>query len=318
MSSGLTGIACTDEQRLWNVGTKRNLGPKRLMDITFSHHRATDVLQMPEVIPKNVPLPPTPSFFTQNELREGLKHLQLPVSSLLQKCLSAVQRQEPEPSASLPHADHDGTNICQRCMSFYNSFVAIDPNKCTALELETLKQSSSHLWHDSRKIRITASTAKKVPIRGNPQTFVREHLYPRFHGNAATHHGLESEAYALQWLEGYGVSISRRGTVVCASEPWLSASPDGVLNSEELLEIKCPFLKSDESLEDLFRSQRYDVKMKEGTPQLQPNGPRGFYVQVQLGMFCTGLKACKLLIWVPSQQVLLHVPYNEQFCGRWN
>lgn len=101
---------------------------------------------------------------------------------------------------------------------------------------------------------------------------------------------------------------------MCASEPWLSASPDGVLNSEELLEIKCLLLKSDESLEDLFRSQRYDVKMVEGTPQ--PNGPRGVYVQVQLGMFCTGLRACKLLIWVPSQQVLLNVPYNEQFCAK--
>ncbi len=55
---------------------------------------------------------------------------------------------------------------------------------------------------------------------------------------------------------------------MCASEPWLSASPDGVLNSEELLEIKCPLLKSDESLEDIFRSQRYDVRMVEGTPQL--------------------------------------------------
>lgn len=316
MSSGLTGIACTDEQRLWNMGTQRNLCPKRLMDITFSHHRATDVLQMPEVMPKNVPLPPTPSFCTQDELREGLKHLQLPVSSLLHKCRSAVQGQEPGHPASSPHADHDGTNNCQRCMLFFDSFVAIDPNKCTALEHVTLEQSSSHLWHDSRKVRITASTAKKVPIRGNPQTFIREHLYPRFHGNAATHHGLESEASALQWLEGCGFTVSRRGTVVCASEPWLSASPDGVLNSEELLEIKCPLPKSDESLEDLFRSQRYDVRMVEGKPQLQPNGPRGFYMQVQLAMFCTGLRACKLLIWIPSQQILLHVPYNEQFCAK--
>lgn len=134
------------------MGTQRNLCPKRLMDITFSHHRATDVLQMPEVMPKNVPLPPTSLFCTQDELREGLKHLQLPVSSLLHKCLSAVQGQEPGHPASSPHADHDGTNNCQRCMLFYDRFVAIDPNKCTASEHVTLEQSSSHLWHDSRKV----------------------------------------------------------------------------------------------------------------------------------------------------------------------
>lgn len=135
-------------------------------------------------------------------------------------------------------------------------------------------------------------------------------------GMQQLYHGLESEASALQWLEGCGFTVSCRSTVMCASEPWLSASPDRVLNSEELLEIKFPLLKSDESLENQFRSQRYDVRMEKGTPQLQPNGPRGFYMQVQLAMFCTGLRACKLLIWVPSQQVLLHVPYNAQFCDK--
>ena len=105
------------------------------------------------------------------------------------------------------------------------------------------------------KIHITASSAKRVPVRASPEKFLQEHLYPRFHGNAATRYGKESELVASQWLEGCGYSVSRRGTVVSAEEPWLSASPDGVLNTEELLEIKCPVLgKSFESLEDLFSS----------------------------------------------------------------
>lgn len=45
------------------------------------------------------------------------------------------------------------------------------------------------------------------------------------------------------------------------------------MNSEKLLEIKCPLLKNDESLEDLIRSQKHNVKMVKGTPQLEPNGP---------------------------------------------
>ncbi|KAL7878385.1 hypothetical protein AOLI_G00093590 [Acnodon oligacanthus] len=64
-------------------------------------------------------------------------------------------------------------------MSFYETFVAIAPGKCQTLEQITQEQSASHLRHDSRKVRITASTAKKVPIRGNPQHFLREHIYPR-------------------------------------------------------------------------------------------------------------------------------------------
>lgn len=106
-----------------------------------------------------------------------------------------------------------------------------------------------------------------------------------------------------------------KGTMLCPEEPWLSASPDEILESGELLEIKCPLLKTDETLETLM-SLKYDVKLVGGVPQLLKNGPRGFFVQVQLGMLCTGLRACKLLLWTPSQQVMLHVPFDEEFCSR--
>ncbi|KAK6310391.1 hypothetical protein J4Q44_G00184460 [Coregonus suidteri] len=36
--------------------------------------------------------------------------------------------------------------------------------------------------------------------------------------------------------------------------------------------------------------------------ELQHNGACGYYMQVQMGMFCTGLERCKLLVWAPSEQ----------------
>ena len=42
VTTGKTGLACTDEQRRWNAGTVRNIEPKGLRDINFSHHRAGD------------------------------------------------------------------------------------------------------------------------------------------------------------------------------------------------------------------------------------------------------------------------------------
>lgn len=313
MSNGLTRLASTVEQRLWNVGTQRNLVPKLLGHISFSHHKPTDAYQAPEVRPNVLPLPPTPIFHSQDELRDGLKHLKLPPSSLLFKCVNATPHIETPQASAEAHATHDGINSCQRCSTFYESFVALSPEKTNSLEQLTQEQSSSHLWHDARKIRITASSAKKVPVRGNPLNFLQHHIYPRFHGNEATRHGVAGEALAVKWLEECGFTVARSGTVLCPSEPWLSASPDGLLNTGELLEVKCPFLRDGEDLEGVFQ-KRFDVKMVDGVPQLQPNGPRGFYTQVQLGMFCTSLRACKLLIWSASKQILLHVPYNEAFC----
>ncbi|KAL2103352.1 hypothetical protein ACEWY4_000220 [Coilia grayii] len=312
VSNGLTGVASTDEQRIWNTGTQQNLAPKLLVDIAFSHHKPTDAYQTPEVRPNLLPLPPTPIFHTHDELRNGLKHLKLPQSSLLFKCVNATVSQEPPQASAEVHAVHDGTSSCQRCGYFYETFVAFSPETAKTLEQLTREQTASHLWHDSRKVRITASTAKKVPVRANPLSFLQHHIHPRFHGNEATRHGVAGEVLAVQWLEECGFTVARSGTVLCPSEPWLSASPDGFLNTGELLEVKCPLLKENEDLQDAL--SRCDMKMVDGLPQLQPNGSRGFYTQVQLGLFCTRLRGCKLLVWSASKQILFDVPYDETFC----
>ncbi|KAG0425314.1 hypothetical protein HPB47_027505 [Ixodes persulcatus] len=63
-----------------------------------------------------------------------------------------------------------------------------------------------------------------------------------FHGNAATRHGQMYEPVARQaFIVKTGFTVSLCGTVVCSEEPWLSATPDGIIESENaILEIKCP------------------------------------------------------------------------------
>ncbi len=69
---------------------------------------------------------------------------------------------------------------------------------------ETQLQSASQLWHDARKLRLTASTAKRVPAT-NPQKFLNECLYPTFTGNTATKYGKENEEKAIQLMVGKGL-----------------------------------------------------------------------------------------------------------------
>lgn len=105
-------------------------------------------------------------------VRESLIHLKLPVGSLLHKCANAVPRKEPSQPASQTHGEHDGTNNCQKCDVFYCNFVELDSSRYAALKQMTIEQSASHLWHDSRRIRITASSARKVPVRADPAKFI--------------------------------------------------------------------------------------------------------------------------------------------------
>ena len=69
------------------------------------------------------------------------------------------------------------------------------------------------------------------------------------------------------------------------------------------------------SLTELFSGKFTDVKLVDGVPQLEPKGASGYYMQVQIFMFCTGLERCKLLVWASSEQVFIDVPFDVKFCA---
>jgi len=48
------------------------------------------------------------------------------------------------------------------CIQLYNNEVVIDASVAKVLEEKTREQSSSDLWHNQRKLRITASIMKEV------------------------------------------------------------------------------------------------------------------------------------------------------------
>ncbi len=235
MSKGLTGISCTDEQRHWNSGTHRNLAPKRLAEISFKHQRFTDDLPETSAAVSQSSSSPSPSFMSHSELRKTLSEVHIPVGSLLHKCMSAEPENQLAGTTQMePHGEHGPELQCHKCMSFYHTYVELDEGKLNSLENVTKTQSASHVWHDARKLRVTASSAKKVPFRVStkPDNFLREHLFPRFHGNSATRYGQENEELARAWIESTGYAVEKRGMVVSRKEPWLSASPDGILTPQ--------------------------------------------------------------------------------------
>ncbi len=136
--------------------------------------------------------------------------------------------------------------ICSKCKAFYTKYIELNSDQAAELEIQTQNQSLSEVWHSARQMRITASSAKCVPVRAttNPDKFMREHLFPTFRGNAATKYGSEKEATARSLLVEKGLQVSHSGIRVSLTEPWLSASPDGIVNGMELLEIKCPVPKN--------------------------------------------------------------------------
>ena len=77
----------------------------------------------------------------------------------------------------------------------------------------------------------------------------------------------------------------------------VGASPDGIINNDTVLEIKCPFSLRNELLPQ-FKSI-----------ESQPH----YYAQLQLEMACTGLKQVHFYQWNQYSDSLEIVPFNQQW-----
>lgn len=275
---------------------KKNVGMRKAKDINFNHHRPYHIYPGPSESSVHESTT-APKIFKNH--REFITHsnssvmaplFQLQTNGLLQLSYRAdvdsskagSSKHDPALSNTLCHTEHSTTLTCLKCTQFYESYIKVSPAQAATLMEETRMQSASQLWHDARKLRLTASTAKRVPKRSttDPQKFLNEHLYPTFTGNTATQYGKENEVNVTTLLESRGHTVEKRGLVVHPDHPWLGASPDGILDLTQLLEIKCPF-KSSMSLAEFLGRPNGDIKiLGDGQYLILPKGKDGYYLQV--------------------------------------
>lgn len=176
----------------------------------------------------------------------------------------------------------------------------------------TVEQGNSKWLYNSRRIRITASSANTriVPIREitNPDNFIWEHVYPTFKGNMFTKHDQEWNKSKTRnegkWYHYYWCRLQMNHGLVFH---WMIS----LILIIFLLEIKCPFLKNDSKLDNLLNSGKYDV-FDSGTLILKPNGHRGYYLRVQLTMHVSGIEQCKLVIWSSSEYRIVYIQYDSK------
>ena len=294
----MTGTACTDVQRKWNTGAKRNVGLVKAKHINFRRHRRQDTYPHPSRPEQNNSTPSRRLFSNHEDFKTHINSsIMAPLYQLQNHgIIQLAYRADVEPSTGPNqdselqienHTDHSTHLTCRKCSVFYQSYIALSPNQISTLEMDTKTQSRSQVWHDARRLRLTASTVKRVPKRHttDPQKFLNEHVYPTFTGNTATKYGSDNEVRVITLLESRGHDVHNKGLVVHPDHPWLAASPDGILDGTKLLEIKCPF-KSLMSLEEFLTRPNGDIKiLDDGKYLVLPNGRAGYYLQVSRVVF---------------------------------
>ncbi|CAG2253607.1 unnamed protein product [Mytilus edulis] len=318
--NSMTGVSCTDETAKWNRGTTRNIEPKPLVSIQLKKTKLGENTMGNENVPG---LRDTPFYVSKEEFKEAVNASpMLPVfeikGTIMNKSFKSNPSVRTQESIEQVHGEHNDLSSCAKCVQFLSKYVFLTASQVVRLQTETTLQSKSLLWKDCRKLRITASSAHKVPVKETTDStnFIREHLHPKFVGNKFTKHCQQGEIDAKVYLNSNGHQVQEKGICVSQQENWLSASPDGIFDGQTLLEIKCPVPSSSWStLDQLFESGKYDVgKDENGDLVVKEKGSRGIYLQVQLTLYCTGLKQCKLLVWLGvDEHKYIDILYNETY-----
>lgn len=167
-----------------------------------------------------------------------------------------------------------------------------------------MEKQRSKEWFAKRVGRVTGSNVGAI-LGLNPyktaddvlREMVRAYhgAESEFTGNVATSHGTfhEDGAQAEYEMET-GNKVQECGLIVHPDYDWLAASPDGIIDGEGILEIKCPYGK------------RKDERPEFKTLEEQEH----YWAQVQIEMACSESHWAHFFQWAPKGTKLETVIYD--------
>jgi putative phage-type endonuclease len=169
-----------------------------------------------------------------------------------------------------------------------------------------MHEQRSNEWFQARKNRVTGSEVGAIlgyspflKVEDVMRRKVREyHGAPNeFEGNQATQWGTTNESGAIVEYE------METGNKVISTgfyeyEDWLGASPDGLVDADGLIEVKCPFG---------LRNEEAPVPFKTAKDQMH------YWAQMQVQMHVTRRSWCDFYQWTPNETKLEKVLYDADF-----
>ncbi|KAJ8913309.1 hypothetical protein NQ315_010977 [Exocentrus adspersus] len=124
------------------------------------------------------------------------------------------------------------------------------------------------------------------------------------------YYGVTNESHVLKDLSVLiKLTITPCGMFVHPVYHFLAATPDGLLGSEGLVEIKCPSSASDLTPESAIHQRKITFWNKEG----QINKNHNYYHQVQGQLQVTGRSYCVFAVWTPLGLKYETILKDEEF-----
>ena len=190
----------------------------------------------------------------------------------------------------------------------------VNSERSLEIEKSTREQSSSLKWFKERKFRLTASKfgeILKCTENRDLSKFCEELFSPPSLSSPAVVHGKTYESVAIEEFEKvFGTKVFRCGLFVNEAFPNYAATPDGVIDDNTILEVKCPFNarldKISESKSISFLERRDD-----GVLHLKPS--HSYFAQIQDQLAISKRKSCIFLVYTFKDLQIFQVDYDSYF-----
>lgn len=177
----------------------------------------------------------------------------------------------------------------------------------------TVGQRDKQDWHDHRKGRLTASNfgcvlkAKRI----TPSLLKRLRGEYKLDGVKAVQHGVSNEREGVKAFEKKtGEKVEQSGLFLSRSGI-LGASPDGLVGTCSLLEVKCPYRERNLTLEEAVLNKDFCLQREGGIYSLKQD--HVYWHQVQGQLHISGRTTCHFVVWTTKDVVIIPIPYDDSW-----
>ncbi|XP_076381283.1 uncharacterized protein LOC143260253 [Megalopta genalis] len=185
------------------------------------------------------------------------------------------------------------------------------------IERDTVEQNKSHEWHTYRSKLLTASNFGKVCRRRKTTkcgNLVKSLLYPNILQLPAIEYGRQCENIAREQLaKEEDVEIRKCGLFIDAEIPFLGATPDGIIDDDGIVEIKCPKTAEKFSPEEAIKNIQPLRRIFEDDAGTALRRTHHYFYQVQGQLHITGRQYCLFCLWTPKGMKTIKVTKDDTF-----
>ncbi|CAI6370821.1 unnamed protein product [Macrosiphum euphorbiae] len=193
----------------------------------------------------------------------------------------------------LPVEENMSKETLQKLKEDFISSLRLDRSGRLNIETLTRQQANSQIWHSERRNRLTTSNF----------------------GRVATYYGKATEPEAIVALENIlKFKVNPCRLIIDEHFPYLATTPDGIIDDDFVVEIKCPFAVRDSItfLEAINCKKLLFCRLNDnGAMELKID--HHYYYQVQGQMHISKRKFCYFVVHSKNWTDIQLINYDESF-----